>query len=265
MRRYDDAMKRCRRVPPVFVVLAIVILLIAAAAGAQTREAIRYTVRFPAPHTNYLEVEAIVPTDGRTSVEMFMAVWTPGSYLVREYARNVEGVRATAAGRSATVHKITKNRWRITTTGAREIALNYRVYAHEMSVRTNWVDADFAVVNGAPTFMTLAPEAAASDPPYNRPHDVRLELPAGWKMHRTARRIITARPISTPLSIHRSSWGIQQCTASLPAASRTCWSMSVKAACSTAPVPPRISRASFRPTRSCGARCRTTSTSSSMC
>jgi predicted metalloprotease with PDZ domain len=181
MRRYDDAMKRCRRVPPVFVVLAIVILLIAAAAGAQTREAIRYTVRFPAPHTNYLEVEAIVPTDGRASVEMFMAVWTPGSYLVREYARNVEGVRATAAGRSATVHKITKNRWRITTTGAREIALNYRVYAHEMSVRTNWVDADFAVVNGAPTFMTLAPEAAASDPPYNRPHDVRLELPAGWK------------------------------------------------------------------------------------
>src|SRR5215213_11837523 len=150
-------------------------------AAADTGAPIRYTLRFPAPQNNYVEVEAIVPTEGRASVEMFMAVWTPGSYLVREYARNVEGVRATAAGRSATVHKITKNRWRITTTGAREIALNYRVYAHEMSVRTNWVDADFAVVNGAPTFMTLAPEAAASDPPYDRPHDVRLELPAGWK------------------------------------------------------------------------------------
>ena len=51
---------------------------------------------FPAPQTNYVEVEAVVPTDGRPRIEMMMAVWTPGSYLVREYERNLEAVQAKA-------------------------------------------------------------------------------------------------------------------------------------------------------------------------
>jgi predicted metalloprotease with PDZ domain len=161
----------------------------AAARTAPAPEAIRYTLRFPAPQTNYLEVEAVVPTGGRPAIEVFMAVWTPGSYLIREYERNVEGVVAAAAGRPLAVEKTTKNRWRIVTGGAREVTLTYRVFSHEMTVRSNWVDADFAMINGAPTFMTLAPEAGGSadtpagrrDAVYDRPHDVRIELPAGWK------------------------------------------------------------------------------------
>ena len=39
-----------------------------------------------------MEVEAVYPTEGRPQVELFMAVWTPGSYLVREYERHVENV-----------------------------------------------------------------------------------------------------------------------------------------------------------------------------
>jgi predicted metalloprotease with PDZ domain len=153
-------------------------------AAAQTREAIRYTLRFPAPQTNYVDVEAIVPTDGRTSIDMMMAVWTPGSYLVREYERNLEAVTATAAstadpspragGRTLAVEKTTKNRWRIATGRAREVTLTYRVYSHEMTVRSNWVEADFAMLNGAPTYLTLVESGT-------RPHDVRLELPPGWK------------------------------------------------------------------------------------
>ena len=84
--------------------LAFLLAAGAVPAGAQGREAIRYTVRFPAPQTNYLEVHAIVPTDGRPAIEMMMAVWTPGSYLVREYERNVEAVRATSNGRCSTGH-----------------------------------------------------------------------------------------------------------------------------------------------------------------
>ena len=154
MRRYHGDMIRGVRL---FAVLLL--LLAAATSDAQPRDPIRYTVRFPAPHTNYLEVEAIVPADGRASIDMFMAVWTPGSYLIREYARNVEAVAATAAGRSLAVEKTSKNRWRIAAAGAREITLTYRVFSHEMTVRTNWVEADFALINGAATFMTLAPDA----------------------------------------------------------------------------------------------------------
>ena len=56
---------------------------------AQTSETVRYTVRFPDPKTHYASIEALLPTDGAADVEVFMPVWTPGSYLVREYARNV--------------------------------------------------------------------------------------------------------------------------------------------------------------------------------
>ena len=81
-------------------------------AGAPMPEPIAYTLRFPAPQTHYIEVEARVPTDGRPEVELMMAVWTPGSYLVREYARNLEGVTAateTGAGSSRTCRIVRKS------------------------------------------------------------------------------------------------------------------------------------------------------------
>ncbi|HEV2844351.1 MAG TPA: hypothetical protein VG477_05855, partial [Thermoanaerobaculia bacterium] len=139
-------------------------------------EPISYTLSFPAPQTHYVEVEASVPTGGRPEIELMMAVWTPGSYLIREYARNVEAVSAAAeGGEPLSVEKTTKNRWRVRTQGSPRVALRYRVYSREMSVRTNFVDSSFAILNGAPTFMTLAEDGA-------RPHDVRVVLPSGWKV-----------------------------------------------------------------------------------
>ena len=61
---------------------------------AQALDPIRYTLRFPAPQTQYVEVEAAIPTSGRAEVEVYMATWTPGSYLIREYEKNVEAVTA---------------------------------------------------------------------------------------------------------------------------------------------------------------------------
>jgi predicted metalloprotease with PDZ domain len=150
-----------------------------AALRAQALDPIRYTLRFPAPHTHYLEVEAAIPTAGRAEVELYMATWTPGSYLIREYERHVEAVTASAGPRALSVAKSTKNRWRIATGGAPSVTLRYKVYGREMTVRNNWVESAFAMLNGAPTFITLVERAA-------RPHDVRIELPAAWKKIETA-------------------------------------------------------------------------------
>src|SRR5712691_1715518 len=163
--------------------VALILMMHAAAAGAQTPpDPIRYTLRFPAPQTHYVEVTAAVPTGRRADVELMMAVWTPGSYLVREYARNVESVTATGPdGRALDVDKSKKNHWRIATGGAPAITVKYRVYCREMSVRTNWVETDFALLNGAPTFITLADLSP-------RPHEVIINPASGWK------RSITALP-----------------------------------------------------------------------
>ena len=133
---------------------AIAVLIMTPTLNAQNPEPVRYIVSFPAPQTHYAVVEADFPTGGQPSIEVFMPVWTPGSYLIREYARNVEEVKGSGA-----VVKSSKNRWRIETGGAARVRVSYRVYCREMSVRTNWVEDSFALLNGAPTFMTLVGEA----------------------------------------------------------------------------------------------------------
>jgi len=173
------------------IVLALLFLHIATpsvstaqtTAAARPVDPIRYTVRFPAPQTHYMEVTATVPTGGKPDIELMMAVWTPGSYLVREYQRNVERLTASAAGRSLAVQKSNKNRWRITTGGAPTVTVAYGLYAHELSVRTNWVEERYALINGAPTFMTLADEVV-------RAHEVTLDLPPAWRGSMTGLRAL---------------------------------------------------------------------------
>jgi len=166
-------------------VLACFLLLIGLGA-AQPPAPIYYTVRIPAPQTHYVEVEARVPTAAQPRVELMMAVWTP--YVIREYARNLEAVTArTAAGRPLAIEKVRKNRWRVETGGADSVTVSYRVYCHVMGVQDNWVDGEFALLNGAPTFLTLADRAA-------RPHDVRIVLPPDWKTTATGMPPVPGEP-----------------------------------------------------------------------
>ena len=146
-----------------------------AQAGDRSVEPIRYFVGFPAPQTHYVEVEARVPTSGRAEVELMMPVWTPGSYLVREYSKNIDDLTAKSPeGKSLAVAKPRKNRWRIATEGAEEVRVYYRVYGRTMSVQMNWIDDSFALLNGAATFVTLADGVA-------RPHEVAVDPAKGWK------------------------------------------------------------------------------------
>lgn len=139
--------------------------------GEQTQ----YTIRFDDAKHHYLHVRAVYPAPADTDVELSMAVWTPGSYLVREYARHVEDLRAaTADGAPLFIGKSRKNRWQVHTGPKPGLVLEYKVYSNELSVRTNLVDADVAVINGAPTFVRLVE-------PNQRAASVELILPEGWK------------------------------------------------------------------------------------
>jgi predicted metalloprotease with PDZ domain len=152
-------------------------LLMTQASGAADSTPIRYTVRFTQPHAHLIDVELIVPTSGRDHIELMMPVWTPGSYLVREYARHVEQLeaRSVQSNQPLWVTKVRKNRWSIQTDTSNAVRVSYRVYAHEMAVQGNWVDASFALLNGAATFLTVAEE-------HNQhPHEVSVELPPSWK------------------------------------------------------------------------------------
>ena len=102
------------------------------------------------------------------------AVWMPGLYQVRDFARHVEGFMASSGITSLAWAKSRKNRWRIETGGAQHVTIKYKVYANELNSEGNFVDAGFAMLNGAPNFVTIAGRE-------NRPHEVKLELPAAWR------------------------------------------------------------------------------------
>lgn len=163
--------------------LAAVLVVTAFVTGtthAQQLEPVRYLLRIPAPATHYIEVQATYPTSRQAATELMMPVWTPGSYLVREFAGHVEAVQARdPSGRPLQVEKSRKNRWRVQSGGARAVVLTYRVYAYERQARTNWVEDSFALINGGPTYITLVEQA-------RRPHEVTLELPAAWSQSLTA-------------------------------------------------------------------------------
>lgn len=146
-----------------------------AQAHAQSAGDIQYRLSFNQAAQNYVDVELTIPTAGKGSVELFLPVWTPGSYLVREFARHIEDFRASNnSGQALSWHKTRKNRWKIDCPGQSEIRLNYRVYCRELSVRTSLVESDWALLNGACIFMT---EVGAE----KRNYKVQLQLPPQWK------------------------------------------------------------------------------------
>ncbi|HEY0461687.1 MAG TPA: PDZ domain-containing protein [Pyrinomonadaceae bacterium] len=117
---------------------------------------ISYTIGMSKPWTHLLEVEMRLnwAAGGAAQAEISMPVWTPGSYLVREYARHVESFGAADAGGNAlTWRKTDKNSWQIDTKGAKEIVVRYNVYANELTVRTNELNEDHAFFTPAALLM----------------------------------------------------------------------------------------------------------------
>jgi predicted metalloprotease with PDZ domain len=117
---------------------------------------IAYTVSMTKPQTHLFEVEARLryPASAPASVDLLMPVWTPGSYLVREFERNVQGFSAQdGGGRSLVWSKVNKNTWRVEASGARELRVRYSVYANELSVRTSELNDRHAFWNNATLLM----------------------------------------------------------------------------------------------------------------
>jgi len=130
----------------------IVFLSITMAAKSQVKTA--FQVSFTEPQAHYAEVEMnMTGLATKSYVDVKMPVWTPGSYLVREFAKSVEGFGATVGGKAVKAEKVNKNTWRVYNAKANAVKINYRVYAFEISVRTAFIDASHAFLSSANIFM----------------------------------------------------------------------------------------------------------------
>lgn len=121
----------------------------------ETVPTIHYQVAMPQPETHLFEVSLQIINHTLPILDLKMPVWTPGSYLVREYAKNLQDFAAYAGGKPLSWRKISKNHWQINKDGVSEVTITYRVFANELSVRTNHLDATHGYFNGAALFLRL--------------------------------------------------------------------------------------------------------------
>ena len=134
-----------------------------------------YRLLIAEPQTHHFLVD--VEADGVEGPQrLVMPSWTPGSYLMREFPRNVVTFAAAdGSGRPLGFAKTDKNTWRVDAPADGKLRVRYLVYADELSVRTSHVDASHAFINGTSAFMYLDGRQGEG---------ARLEVraPQGWRI-----------------------------------------------------------------------------------
>lgn len=129
---------------------------------------VRYVLSMPEPATHLLHVRVEVDGAPGPHTDFVLPAWTPGSYRIRDFARHVQ--EFSAGGRTWT--KTDKSRWRVE--GGGSVAVEYKVFAFELSVRSSHLDSDHAFVNGAGVFML-------ADGMKDDPVELSIRAPRGWR------------------------------------------------------------------------------------
>lgn len=133
---------------------ALLMILSALTAAAQGK--IHFTVSFSEPQAHYADIQMEISDIKKDYLDIKMPVWTPGSYLIREFEKNTEGFTAkNGKNDQLAAQKINKNTWRVHTLNSNEVRISYRVYAFEISVRTSFIDASHAFLSPAGIFMYI--------------------------------------------------------------------------------------------------------------
>lgn len=120
---------------------------------------IKHLIQMPNPQSHYFDVTTTLDVSKETGrfIELKMAAWTPGSYLIREFSKNVEQVSAQSGNSMLPISKISKNTWRIALQpGIKTVQVHYQVYAYELSVRTSFLDDVHGYINPASVLLYVA-------------------------------------------------------------------------------------------------------------
>ncbi len=147
-------------------------------------QAIQYCIE-PFDLNGHLFRVSMTVSDPDKNGQLFrLPAWIPGSYMIREFAKNIVQIRATCQNRTIRLHKIDKHTWQAEPSDG-PVTLSYEVYAWDLSVRSAHVDQTHAFFNGSSVFL----EAVGLE---NRPHIVDIKKPDSpdtltW-------RVITALP-----------------------------------------------------------------------
>lgn len=91
-----------------------------------------------------------------------LPVWIAGSYMVREFAKQITGISARQSKRNVAVRQLDKATWVVNCEAGKPLTLHYQVHAHDDSVRTAWLTTQRGFFNG--TSLCLQAEGLADVP-----------------------------------------------------------------------------------------------------
>src|ERR1700760_4123704 len=112
-----------------FAIVSLILFSMNSAIGQTASPVnISYTITFPEAQAHYADVEMNITGLHQKALDLKMPVWTPGSYLVREYSKNVESFIAEGNGKAIEAKKTHKNIWHINTENISAVKVRYRVY-----------------------------------------------------------------------------------------------------------------------------------------
>ncbi len=118
---------------------------------------INYTLSIENPHRNYFNIEISYDVQNQEYIDFIMPAWTPGSYVIKDWSKNVIDVHAKNDVDSVLAcYKIDKQTWRVKVEQSKIIRFSYKVYAYSLNNPYHaHIEKDFAYFNGAVIFMYI--------------------------------------------------------------------------------------------------------------
>ena len=141
---------------------------------------VRYTIQAAQPGAHLFEVTLRIEQPEPAGQVFSLPAWIPGSYMIREFARNVVTLSAECNGEALTVTRSDKHTWHLPAGLTGPVTLRYSVYAWDLSVRTAHLDQTHGFFNGTSVFLCAHGHEAL-------PHYVDILPPrgledAGWRV-----------------------------------------------------------------------------------
>ena len=124
------------------------------AAGSKVAQDIHYRVEMADLHTHLFSVTLHIENPQAAQL-LQLPVWIPGSYLVREFAKNLQQLSCRQAGRGVAALQRDKASWVLDCKPGMPLQVQYQVYAFDSSVRTAWLDATRGFFNGTCLFLQV--------------------------------------------------------------------------------------------------------------
>lgn len=116
------------------------------------KNAIHYAIFPKDPAAHLFEVTLTVDAPDPEGQVFALPAWIPGSYMIREFARNIVRIKAESAGSSIAISKLDKHTWRAAPC-KRRLVVTYEIYAWDLSVRAAHLDQTHGFFNGTSVFL----------------------------------------------------------------------------------------------------------------